>query len=224
MYYDPDVKGDHGLPHDPFKALVSPRPIGWITTLGADGVVNLAPYSFFNAVSYFPCYVMFSSSGLKDDPMKHSWRNAEETGEFVCNIVSTELADAMNLTAKHVPKDVNELEMAGLTPEPSEKVKPPRVKEAPAHLECEYWKTIDLPTNNPKFKHGVVFGHVVGIHINDDIIVDGQVDVTRYNPLARLGYMDYTSVEKTFSMKRPDDLALGRKVLGDKPYKIKTPT
>ena len=88
----------------------------------------------------------------------------------------------------------------------------------------QYCKTIDLPTNNPKFKHGVVFGHVVGIHINDDIIVDGQVDVTRYNPLARLGYMDYTSVEKTFSMKRPDDLALGRKVLGDKPYKIKTPT
>ena len=100
------------------------------------------------------------------------WRGAaEETGEFVCNIVSTELAYAMNLTAKHVPIDVNELEMAGLTPEPSEKVKPPRVKEAPAHLECEYWKTIDLPTNNPKFKHGVVFGHVVGIHINDDIIV-----------------------------------------------------
>ena len=91
MFYNPDVKGDHGLPHDPFKALVSPRPIGWISTLGKDGVINLAPYSFFNAVSYFPSYVMFSSSGLKDDPMKHSWRNAEETGEFVCNIVSSEL-------------------------------------------------------------------------------------------------------------------------------------
>ena len=218
MYYDPDIKGDHGLAHDPFKALVSPRPIGWISTLDKDGIVNLAPYSFFNAVSYFPCYVMFSSSGLKNDPMKHSWRNAEETGEFVCNIVSAELADAMNFTAKHVPKDVDELDMAGLTAEPSEKVKPPRVKEAPAHLECKYWKTIELPTKNPKFKHGVIFGHVVGIHINDEIIVDEQVDVTHYNPVARLGYMDYTTVEKTFSMQRPDDLAMGRKVLGDEPY------
>ena len=128
---------------------MSPRPIGWISTLDKDGIVNLAPYSFFNAVSYFPCYVMFSSSGLKNDPMKHSWRNAEETGEFVCNIVPAELADAMNFTAKHVPKDVDELDMAGLTAEPSEKVKPPRVKEAPAHLECKYWKTIELPTKNP---------------------------------------------------------------------------
>ena len=206
MFYNPDVKGDHGLPHDPFKALVSPRPIGWISTLDTDGNVNLAPYSFFNAVAYAPAIVMFSSSGLPDDPMKHSWRNAEETGEFVCNIVSGELADKMNLTAAHVGRGVDEMKLAGLTPMPSEKVKAPRVAEAPAHLECKYLQTVTFDSVKEGASHGVVFGHVVGVHIRDDLIVDGRVDVLKYIPVARLGYMDYTRVEKIFSMDRPDDL------------------
>ena len=204
MFYDPDVKRSHGLPHDPFKALVAPRPIGWISTLGKDGSVNLAPYSFFNAVCYNPCIVMFAASGLAGDPMKHSWRNAEETGEFVCNIVSEELKEPMNITSAHVARGVDEFELAGLTKEPSVKVKPPRVKEAPAHLECKYLKTVVFESEQKFQSHGVVFGHVVGIHIKDEMIVNGLVDVLKFRPVARLGYMDYTVVDSVFSMDRPD--------------------
>ncbi|MEM9684634.1 MAG: flavin reductase family protein [Pseudomonadota bacterium] len=204
MFYDPDKKRSHGLPHDPFKALVAPRPIGWISTICNDGHVNLAPYSFFNAVCYNPCIVMFASSGLPDDPQKHSWRNAEENGEFVCNIVPESLAEQMNKTSAHVARGVDEFELAGLTKEPSEKVKPPRVKEAPAHLECKYLKTVVFESEEEYHTHGVVFGHVVGIHINDDVIVDGLVDVSQYRPVARLGYMDYSVVDNVFSMGRPD--------------------
>lgn len=204
MFYDPDVKRAHGLPHDPFKALVAPRPIGWISTVDKQGKVNLAPYSFFNACCYNPCIVMFASSGLVDDPKKHSWRNAEETGEFVCNIVTEELAEKMNITSAHVPRGVDEFELAGLTKEPSVKVKPPRVKEAPAHLECKYVKTVTFESPEKHHTHGVIFGHVVGIHIRDDVIVNGLVDVLRFRPVARLGYMDYTVVDSVFSMDRPD--------------------
>ena len=204
MFYDPDVKRSHGLPHDPFKALVAPRPIGWISTLGKDGSVNLAPYSFFNAVCYNPCIVMFAASGLDGDPMKHSWRNAEETGEFVCNIVSEELKEPMNMTSAHVARGVDEFALAGLTKEPSVKVKPPRVKEAPAHLECKYLKTVVFESEQKFQSHGVVFGHVVGIHIKDEVIVNGLVDVLKFRPVARLGYMDYTVVDSVFSMGRPD--------------------
>jgi flavin reductase (DIM6/NTAB) family NADH-FMN oxidoreductase RutF len=204
MFYDPDIKKSHGLPHDPFKSLVAPRPIGWISTVSADGHVNLAPYSFFNAVCYNPCIVMFSSSGLPDDPQKHSWRNAEETGEFVCNIVSEELKDQMNTTSAHVPRGVDEFELAGLTAEPSEKVKPPRVKESPAHLECKYLRTVEFESEEAHHTHGVIFGHVVGIHIRDDILTDGMVDTLKFRPVARLGYMEYTVVDNVFSMGRPD--------------------
>ena len=131
MFYEPDDTGSHGLPHDPFKSLVLPRPIGWISTLDREGKVNLAPYSFFNTVCYDPCIVLFSSSGLVDDPRKHSRRNAEETGEFVCNIVSYELKEQMNQTSAHVPRGADEMSLAGLTPSPSKLVKPPRVAEAP---------------------------------------------------------------------------------------------
>lgn len=204
MFYDPDIKKSHGLPHDPFKSLVAPRPIGWISTVSTDGHVNLAPYSFFNAVCYNPCIVMFSSSGLPDDPQKHSWRNAEETGEFVCNIVSEELKDQMNTTSAHVPRGVDEFELAGLTAEPSEKVKPPRVKESPAHLECKYLRTVEFESEEAHHTHGVIFGHVVGIHIRDDILTDGMVDTLKFRPVARLGYMEYTVVDNVFSMGRPD--------------------
>ncbi len=204
MFYDPDIKKSHGLPHDPFKSLVAPRPIGWISTVSTDGHVNLAPYSFFNAVCYNPCIVMFSSSGLPDDPQKHSWRNAEETGEFVCNIVSEELKDPMNTTSAHVARGVDEFELAGLTAEPSEKVKPPRVKESPAHLECKYLRTVEFESEEAHHTHGVVFGHVVGIHIRDDILTDGMVDTLKFRPVARLGYMEYTVVDNVFSMGRPD--------------------
>lgn len=198
MFYEPK-KNDHGLPHGPFKALVAPRPIGWISTLGSDGVANLAPYSFFNGVSDDPPVVMFSSAGIKD-----SLSNAEATGEFVCNIVSYALRDAMNASSADVGAGVDEFELAGLQKAACRMVRAPRVADAPAALECRTIKIVDLPGQDgqPNF-YRVVFGLVVGIHIADDALVDGLVDAKRLNQLARLGYHDYSAVDKVFSLARP---------------------
>lgn len=198
MYYDA-IKNEHGLSHDPFKALVTPRPIGWISTVSVDGVVNLAPYSFFNAVGIEPHYVMFSSAGRKD-----SQRNAEETGEFVCLLATYELRDKMNVTAKDVDSDVDEMQLAGLTPVPSTIVKPPRVKESPIAFECRYSQTIDLPgINGGASTYSIVLGQVLGIHIDDNVIVDGIVDISLMRPIARLGYHDYSVVDNIFTLQRP---------------------
>lgn len=198
MFYDA-VANSHGLQWDPFKALVSPRPIGWISTLGQNDVVNLAPYSFFNAVSTDPHFVMFSSGGRKD-----SQRNAEETGEFVCSLATFELREAMNRTSQHVGPEVDEMEMAGLTPAPSKIVAPPRVAESPVAFECKYWRTIELPgPDGGPGTHSIVLGQVVGVHIDDAVIVDGKVDVTKLKPIARLGYGDYAVIEEVFELSRP---------------------
>jgi flavin reductase (DIM6/NTAB) family NADH-FMN oxidoreductase RutF len=198
MFYDA-VANTHGLQWDPFKALVAPRPIGWISTLGKNGVVNLAPYSFFNAVSTDPHFVMFSSGGRKD-----SQRNAEETGEFVCSLATYELRDAMTPTSQHVDPEVDEMELAGLTPAPSKLVAPPRVAESPVAFECKYWRTIDLPgPNGGPGTHAIVFGQVVGIHIADAAITEGRVDVTKLKPIARLGYGDYAVIDEVFELTRP---------------------
>ena len=198
MFYDA-VANSHGLQWDPFKALVSPRPIGWISTLDQNGVVNLAPYSFFNAVSTDPHFVMFSSGGRKD-----SQRNAEETGEFVCSLATFELREAMNRTSQHVGPEIDEMEMAGLTPAPSRMVAPPRVAESPVAFECKYWRTIELPgPDGGPGTHAIVLGQVVGVHIDDAAIVDGKVDVTKLKPIARLGYGEYAVIEKVFELSRP---------------------
>ena len=198
MFYDA-VVNTHGLAVDPFKALVAPRPIGWISTLSKSGVVNLAPYSFFNAVSEDPHFVMFSSGGRKD-----SQRNAEETGEFVCSLATYDLRDAMNCTSIPVGPDVNEMELAGLTPEPSRIVKPPRVKESPVAFECRYWRTIELPGREGQpGTHAIVLGQVVGVHVADEVISEGRVDVTKLRPLARLGYGDYAVIDEVFTLTRP---------------------
>src|SRR6266481_5873325 len=139
MHYEP-IKDNHKLPHDPFTALVVPRPIGWITTIGASGVVNLAPYSFFNAVAARPPYVMFASGARKD-----SQRNAETSGELVANLATFDLRDQMNATSAAVDSAVSEPEIAGLEMTPSVAVKPPRVKRTPIALECKYLKTVGLP-------------------------------------------------------------------------------
>lgn len=204
MFYEPDAKGSHGLPHDPFKSLVVPRPIGWISTLDRNGNVNLAPYSFFNAVCYDPCIVLFSASGLPDDPQKHSRRNAEETGEFVCNLVSEDLKEAMNHSSTHAARGVDEMALAGLTAAPSKLVRPPRVAEAPAHLECRYLKSVEFESHLAHQTHGVVFGQVVGVHIRDEFLRDGFVDILKMRPVARLGYRDYTVVDNVFTMPPPD--------------------
>ena len=198
MFYDA-VTNQHGLALDPFKALVAPRPIGWISTLSKNGVVNLAPYSFFNAVSEDPHFVMFASGGRKD-----SQRNAEETGEFVCSLATYDLREAMSKTSAAVGPEVDEMRLAGLTPAPSRLVAPPRVAELPVAFECRYWRTIELPGRNGAASgHAIVLGQVVGVHIADAAIVDGKVDVTLLKPLARLGYGDYAVIDEVFTLPRP---------------------
>ncbi len=199
MFYEP--KDGHGLPHNPFKAIVSPRPIAWISTLDGQGFANLAPYSFFNAMADNPPIVVFGSTGGKSDQSqyKDTMSNIRETGEFVINIVPFELRDAMNKTSADLPADIDEFEAAGLEKADCKIVQPPRVAAAPAALECKLFKFVDLISENS----AMVVGEVVGVHMNDSNIVNGMFDVTTYNPLARLGYMDYSSVSEVFSLNRP---------------------
>jgi flavin reductase (DIM6/NTAB) family NADH-FMN oxidoreductase RutF len=200
MFYEV-AKRDHGLPHDPFKALVAPRPIGWITAASARGEINLSPYSFFNAVSDQPPMVAFSSQGRKD-----ALTFIEETGEFVCNLATFDLREAMNETSAPLARGENEMTLAGLTPAPSRLVKPPRVAEAPAALECRHLQTVPLtPLSGTEARYFLVIGEVVGIHIDERFIVDGLVDTAAMRPITRAGYRDYfvATPETRFSMTRP---------------------
>ena len=198
MFYEPS-KG-HGLPHDPSKAIVAPRPIGWISTRGSDGSVNLSPYSFFNMISGQPFLVMFSSESVKD-----SATFAQETGEFVVNLASRDLAEKMNASSVDAPRGVSEFGYAGLTPAPCRMVKAPRVAEAHAALEC---KVVDgfhpKGVDGTPAKAFVTIGEVVGVHIDDAMLTqDGLFDMVKAGNLARLGYFDYLSIEQTFQMRRP---------------------
>ncbi len=199
MFYEPN-KRNHGLPHDPFKALISPRPIGWISTISASGAVNLAPYSFFNAISARPPVLMFSSEGEKD-----SVRFARETGVFCHNLVSADLTEAMNITSAPLERGASEFAAAGLTPVPCERIAAPRVKEAKAALECRVLSITPLPRLDGRIGTNIiVIGEVVGIHVDDSLIsADGRIDVAAVGILARLGYMDYTAVRETFALDRP---------------------
>ena len=199
MFYEP-AKG-HGLDRDPFKALVAPRPIGWFTTLNGDGSVNLAPYSYFNAMADDPPVVCFSSGG--SERAKDTARNAAETGEFVHNLVTRSLRDAMNISAREVPAGVDEARLAGLELAPSVVVSTPRVAASPVAFECRYLKTLEIPQNGipPSL---AVFGEVVGIHIDDDAIASGRFDPEAQGVIARLGYANYAIVGGTFRMERLD--------------------
>jgi flavin reductase (DIM6/NTAB) family NADH-FMN oxidoreductase RutF len=198
MHYDPRHES-HGLPHDPFYSLVVPRPIGWICSISAQGVVNLAPYSFFNAVSSDPPMVMFASSGHKD-----SITNIEATGEFTCSLATWDLREPMNQSSGRYPPDVSEPAVIGLEMAPSVTVAPPRVKASPAALECRYLRTVELVTGDGTLtKNAVVFGEVVRIHLDEAVLTEGRVDLTKIKPIARLGYMDYALVDNIFEMKRP---------------------
>ena len=197
MFYEP--KNGHGLPHDPFKAIVSPRPIGWISTRNSRGEVNLAPYSYFNAFSTHPFLVWFASGGEKD-----SVAFARDSGEFVVNLVGMELAAKMNASSVDAPRGVSEFGYAGLEAAPSVLVKTPRVAGAPAALECrltEIFEPKDLEGRDHEIR--VVAGEVVGIHIDDAMLTDGLFDVVKAGNVARLGYMDFSSVTEVFSMRRP---------------------
>lgn len=199
MFYETRSNA-HGLKHDPFKALIVPRPVGWISTVGKDGVCNLAPYSFFNAVSERPHYVVIGSGGVKD-----TQRNIMETGEFVCSLATYDLRYNMNMTSASVPYGVDEFPIGELTAASSRLVKPPRVKESPAAFECVHWQTLDLPNPDGPSTYSLIIGRIVGIHIDEAYIKDGLVDTGAMRPIARLGYMDYAVVtpETIFSINRP---------------------
>ncbi len=201
MFYRPHEP--HGLPHNPFKSCVVPRPIGWITSYSPEGVLNLAPFSFFNAVSSDPPFVVIGVNGRQPHGPKDTVTNIEATGEFVCNLATWDLREAMNKTSAPAPAEVDEMAYAGLSPEPSELVKPPRVAESPIHLECEHHQTVDLPSDDPEGRNATVFGRVVGIHIDESVLTDGLVDTAKLRPIARLGYMDYAVVDEVFTMMRP---------------------
>lgn len=199
MFYQPE--NGHGLPHNPFKAIVAPRPIAWVSTQDGTGVANLAPYSFFNAIADDPPQVMFASTGAKPDQSegKDSLSNIRETGAFCINIVAKALQDAMNASSAPADKNVDEFDLASLTKAPCETITCPRVVEAPAGLECRLNQIIRLEGAN----NFLVLGHVTGIHIRDEYLNNGLLDVSRYQPLARLGYKDYSTVETVFSLTRP---------------------
>lgn len=188
------------LKHDPFKAIVSPRPIGWIGTKSKDGVLNLAPYSFFAVIADRPPLVMFSSSGRKD-----SQRNVEETGVFTTNLAGRALLDAMNLSSASAPSDVDEFALAGLTPAMGRLVDAPFVAEAYAALECRVVEVKPLKgLDGVESENTMIIGQVVGVHIRDEAIRDGRLDMGLVRPLGRLGYMDYCDAGDVFELFRPN--------------------
>jgi flavin reductase (DIM6/NTAB) family NADH-FMN oxidoreductase RutF len=199
MFYSTE-KRDHGLRHDPFKALVVPRPIGWVSTLDDTGTPNLAPFSFFNAISDSPPMLMFSIANGKD-----SLLNIQATKECTCSMASNALVDEMNMSSAAVKSGVNEFELAKLESAASTMVAPERVAASPAAFECRLWKTIELPVVEGRTGYTTVIVSVEGIYVDDRFIADGMVDVAAMAPLARLGYMDYAVVNEKnmFSLNRP---------------------
>lgn len=198
MFYNPEI--GHNLPHDPFKAIVSPRPIGWISTTDKEKNVNLAPYSFFNAVADNPPMIMFSITGQKKNiSSKDTLQNIIETKCFVVNIVSKDLLNQMNQTSGNYPKNTDEFVLANLEKTNCVYIDVPRVKKSPASLECTLYKILKLPG----FSNNMVIGEVVGVHINENILKNGIFDILAYDPIARLGYKDYTHVSSKFELERP---------------------
>ena len=201
MFYRP--ADGHGLPHNPFNAIVTPRPIGWISTRGADGSENLAPYSFFNAVAYVPPQVMFASTSAKEDrgDTKDSVANIRQTGVFCVNIVEYAMRDAMNQTSGPWPRETDEFALAGIARAECETIACSRVAHAPASLECRLTQIVPLEGES----NFAVFGEVTGVHMRDDCITDGEFDVLSFNPLTRMGYRDYSVIREKFSLKRPGE-------------------
>ena len=198
MFFDPNGTAE-GLAHNPIKALVAPRPIGWISSISPTGVANLAPYSFFNLIADSPFMVMFATSGHKD-----SFFNAVGTGDFVWNLVSDDLTDAMNRSAKTVDRAVDEFELAGVTKAASETVRAPRVAEAKAALECKVDRFIPLKSDTAGRHNSMVIATVTRAFIQDDLVRVGRFDNEQARALSRLGYMDYAVIDKVFELERPD--------------------
>lgn len=197
MFYDA-VRNDHGFAVDPLKALVA-RPIGWLSTLSPDGVANLAPYSFFNIVSERPHYVAIGSSGFKD-----SLRNIKATGEFVVNVATFPLREAMNLSSAVVQPQVDEFALTGLTKAQCQFIKAPRVAESPASLECRVHQIMELPDDEGRVSNWLIIGRVVGVHIDDRYIADGRVNSGAMQMITRLGYAEYATVDDVWRLRRPE--------------------
>lgn len=198
MFYRPGLD-PHGLPHDPFKACVVPRPIGWISSLSPEGVANLAPFSFFNAVASNPPTVVFATNGRGPAGVKDTRSNCERQGEFVVNLASYDLRSQVSESSAAVGPEVDEFDLAGLHKQPAVCVAPPRVTESPIHLECKYHQTVVLPGDD----NYLVIGVVVGIHIDERVLTDGLVDIAKLRPLSRLGYLDYAVTDEVFAIRRP---------------------
>jgi flavin reductase (DIM6/NTAB) family NADH-FMN oxidoreductase RutF len=210
MFYEPALQ-NHGLKFDPYKSCVIPRPIGWISTVDSKGRANLAPYSQFQSLTFDPPYVMVSANQTVDGVRKDTVRNIEATGEFVWNMATYALRDAVNRSAQDFPPEVDEFEAIGLAKASAKFVKPPMVAASPVHFECKYHQTLRLPGNGKMGTVDVVIGRVVCVHIADDAITpDGRLDVLKIRPIARLGYYDYTSVDSCFEMVIPSTSELHR--------------
>jgi len=201
MFYRPE--NGHGLAHNPFNAIIAPRPIGWISTRGADGSENLAPYSFFNAVAYVPPQVMFASTSAKPDrgDTKDTVANIRETGVFCVNIVEYAMRDAMNQTSGPWPRETDEFTHAGIDRVDCETIACSHVAGVPAALECRVTQIVKLEGA----ANIAVFGEVVGVHLRDDCVIDGMFDITAFGALARLGYRDYAVIREAFTLERPGE-------------------
>jgi flavin reductase (DIM6/NTAB) family NADH-FMN oxidoreductase RutF len=201
MHYEP-ARESSGFPHSPFTSCCVPRPIGWISTVSASGVRNIAPFSQFQNVTWDPPTVLFCSCGT---PQTDTYVNAVETGEFVWNMATYELRETVARTATPYPPHVDEFDELGIETAPSLRVKPPRVAASPVHFECAVKQVVDIPGNVPEANTKIVIGEVLVIHIADDALTDdGRIDVPRLRPLARLGYLDYTSVESAWEQRARD--------------------
>ena len=212
MYYEPGEGAGHkaaGLTHSPFTAIVGPRPIGWISTRDAEGRCNLAPFSYYTGVAAAPPMLMFACNGDHSREgglagSKDTLAIVRETGEFVVNLATWELRAQMNISSAPAPRGVDEFELAGLAKAPSNVVKAPRVAASPINLECHLLQVVALPTHEPSgTRNNLVVGKVVGIHIRDDLIELGRVNIAKVKPLLRLGYFDYAFIESVFEMRRP---------------------
>jgi len=199
-YYEP--RHGHGLPHDPFNAMVAPRPIGWISSQDRQGRLNLAPYSFFNAFNYKPPIVGFASTGYKD-----SLQNIQDTGEFCWNLATRELAEHMNLTSTPAPREIDEFQVAGLTPAPSSVIEVPHVAESPVSFECRRTQILQLEgADGQKVSTWMIFGEVVAVRIRKTLLKDGIYDTAAARPIVRGGgAADYFEITPSarFQMRRP---------------------
>lgn len=203
MFYECSL-GNHGLLHDPFKACIVPRPIGWISSLSRDGTRNLAPYSFFNGVNSAPPMVAVASVGAHaNGGMKDTVHNIIETGEFVVNLATWDLRDNVNQSSAPVPRETDEFSLAKVEPAPCRFVRPPRVKNSPINMECTLYAQLKLPPEQDNDPNYLIIGTVIGIHIDDSVIVNGKVSVAKLQPIARLGYFEYGVITESFEMERP---------------------